>query len=79
MSDSDDDANIPSKAVCEKRCSEFVEVTGTDSALAMFYLQDRSWDLQVPPPPTHTYTYTQGFSLTGFNLKWLSLCYRLFL
>ena len=48
MSDSDDsDNNIPSKEECDARCKEFAEVTGTDSALAMFYLQDREWDVMV--------------------------------
>ena len=39
--------DIPSREVCEERCEEFAQITGTDSACAMFYLQDRSWDLQV--------------------------------
>ena len=43
----EDDANLPSREECETRCQTFAEVTGTDSALAMFYLQDRDWDLQV--------------------------------
>jgi len=49
MSDSsdDDDANLPSAAECDRRCKEFAEVTGTDSALAMFFLQDRQWSLEV--------------------------------
>ena len=42
-----DEANLPSREECESRCQMFAEVTGTDSALAMFYLQDRDWDLQV--------------------------------
>ncbi|KAK3764219.1 hypothetical protein RRG08_044145 [Elysia crispata] len=42
----EDDANLPSREECETRCQTFAEVTGTDSALAMFYLQDRDWDLQ---------------------------------
>ncbi|GFO05870.1 tyrosyl-DNA phosphodiesterase 2-like [Plakobranchus ocellatus] len=52
VSDSDegksdeDDANLPSRDECESRCQMFAEITGTDSALAMFYLQDREWDLQ---------------------------------
>lgn len=46
MSDSEnDDANIPPAAECEKRCQEFAAITGTDTALAMFYLQDREWSL----------------------------------
>ena len=45
--DSDSDANIPPREVCERRCQEFAAVTGTDSALAMFFLQDRDWQLEV--------------------------------
>jgi len=26
---------------------QFAEITGTDTALAQFFLQDRKWDLQV--------------------------------
>ena len=49
MSDSDsvDESKIPSRDECERRCQNFAEITGTDSALAMFYLQDREWDLDV--------------------------------
>ncbi|CAL1538597.1 unnamed protein product [Lymnaea stagnalis] len=42
----DDDANLPSREVCELRCQMFAEVTGTDTALAMFYLQDRGWIIE---------------------------------
>ncbi|GFR70133.1 TRAF and TNF receptor-associated protein [Elysia marginata] len=42
----EDEANLPSREECEERCQTFAEVTGTDSALAMFYLQDREWDVQ---------------------------------
>ena len=37
----------PSGAECLSRCKEFASITGTDSALAMFYLQNLNWDLQV--------------------------------
>jgi tyrosyl-DNA phosphodiesterase 2 len=48
MSDSDsDESTIPSRDECEKRCQKFAEITGTDSAMAMFFLQDRKWDLDV--------------------------------
>ena len=43
----DDEENLPSGNECLQRCKEFATVTGTDSALAMFYLQDSKWDLQV--------------------------------
>ena len=39
--------DIPDKDTCEKRCEKFVEITGTDSACAMFYLQDVHWNLEV--------------------------------
>ncbi|RNA02866.1 hypothetical protein BpHYR1_021018, partial [Brachionus plicatilis] len=41
-----DDENQPSGAECLARCKEFAEITGTDTALAMFYLQDTKWNLQ---------------------------------
>lgn len=49
MSDSESsiDENLPSASECEERCQRFAEVTGTDTALAMFYLQDREWNLDV--------------------------------
>ncbi len=48
MSDgSDSDCNIPNVEVCQERCQSFATITGTDTALAQFYLQDRDWDLQV--------------------------------
>ncbi|XP_076437917.1 tyrosyl-DNA phosphodiesterase 2-like [Babylonia areolata] len=48
MSSDDSDCEIqdlPSAAECEQRCQRFAEVTGTDTALAMFFLQDRQWNL----------------------------------
>lgn len=45
--DDEDTSNLPSGAECLKRSKEFAEVTGTDTALAMFYLQDTKWDLEV--------------------------------
>ncbi|WAR16190.1 TYDP2-like protein [Mya arenaria] len=36
---------VPPAEECEKRCQEFAAITSTDSALAMFYLQDRDWCL----------------------------------
>ena len=46
MSDTDD-SSLPSAAECDARSKQFAAVTGTDTALAMFYLQDRKWDLEV--------------------------------
>ena len=40
MSDSDQtDDDLPSGEECQKASEEFAAVTGTDTALAMFYLQ----------------------------------------
>ncbi|KAG8187623.1 hypothetical protein JTE90_027033 [Oedothorax gibbosus] len=44
-SDSSDSDDIPDVAECQRLCEQFAEITGTDSACAQFYLQDRSWDL----------------------------------
>ena len=46
MSDKEE-SNLPSAAECDARSKQFAAVTGTDTALAMFYLQDRKWDLEV--------------------------------
>jgi hypothetical protein len=35
----DDDDDIPSGDLCQKASEEFATITGTDTALAMFYLQ----------------------------------------
>ena len=42
-----DESELPSAEECDKRCKEFASITGTDTALAMFYLQDRAWNLPV--------------------------------
>jgi hypothetical protein len=34
-------------AECLRRCKEFAKITNTDNALAMFYLQDNGWNLNV--------------------------------
>ena len=48
MNNSDtDEHDIPSMEVCDARCNQFAEITSTDTALAMFYLQDTKWDLEV--------------------------------
>jgi hypothetical protein len=43
-SENDDDKQ-PNGAECFSRCKQFAEITGTDTALAMFYLQDTKWNL----------------------------------
>ena len=45
-SDSEDDENRPSGAECLNRCKQFAEFTSTDSALAMYFLQNNKWDLE---------------------------------
>ncbi|CAL4062743.1 unnamed protein product, partial [Meganyctiphanes norvegica] len=42
----EDDDDIPDVATCQVLVEEFASVTGTDEALAQFYLQDRKWDLE---------------------------------
>lgn len=46
-SDESENEDIPDGAECLKRCREFASVTETDNALAMFYLQENKWDLQL--------------------------------
>jgi hypothetical protein len=46
-SDSDSSDDNLDGAVCEQLCQEFAGITGTDSALAMYFLQNKKWDLQV--------------------------------
>ena len=43
----EDAGEVPSGPDCLARCKEFAQVTGTDRALAMFYLQEKKWNLQV--------------------------------
>lgn len=42
-----EEQDLPPAAECEERCQRFAEVTGTDTALAMFFLQDHQWNLDV--------------------------------
>lgn len=46
-SSSDTDDDIPEAKVCQQLVEEFASITQTDTACAQFYLQDRSWNLQV--------------------------------
>lgn len=45
-SEEEDDENLPSGSECLSRTKQFAAITGTDNALAMFYLQDSKWDLE---------------------------------
>lgn len=38
---------VPDAKQASDLVSKFAEITGTDTACAQFYLQDRDWDLQV--------------------------------
>lgn len=38
---------IPDAKTATELVNRFAEITGTDTACAQFYLQDRKWDLQV--------------------------------
>lgn len=42
-----DEEYIPDAKTATELVNIFAEVTGTDTACAQFYLQDRNWDLQV--------------------------------
>ena len=46
-SENDSVDDLPSAAECDRRCKEFAAITCTDTALAMFFLQDRQWSLEV--------------------------------
>lgn len=46
-SQADDEGFIPNAKEASDLVSQFAEITGTDTACAQFYLQDRDWDLQV--------------------------------
>jgi len=47
MSDSEaSEEDLPSGEECQKASEEFATITGTDTALAMFYLQDVKWKLE---------------------------------
>ena len=41
------DKFLPSASECNEQCHLFANITNTDTALAMMYLQDRQWNLQV--------------------------------
>nr|CDS25356.1 traf and tnf receptor associated protein [Hymenolepis microstoma] len=43
----DDEANLPKPEECLRRCEMFASITNTDNALAMMFLQNRDWDLQL--------------------------------
>lgn len=58
-SDSESDGDIPEVSVCKHLCEEFAEITGTDTACAQFYLQDRKWNLDV----SLCFFYNEGFML----------------
>lgn len=40
---------VPNAKQAAELVSQFATITGTDTACAQFYLQDRDWDLQVKP------------------------------
>ncbi|VDO13624.1 unnamed protein product [Rodentolepis nana] len=45
--DNDDEANLPNAEECLRRCETFASITNTNNALAMMFLQNRDWDLQL--------------------------------
>lgn len=48
MSDSEEpeDPDLPDAATAQSRCEQFAAITGTDTACAQFFLQDRKWELE---------------------------------
>lgn len=44
--DSIENEILPSREECQTLTEQFAEVTGTDTALAQFFLQDRQWNLE---------------------------------
>ncbi len=54
IEDSDGDSNdeesgLPSADECLQLCKTFADFTETDNALAMMFLQQHSWNLEVCP------------------------------
>ena len=43
----DEEHFAPEKEVAAALVAEFAQITGTDTALAQMFLQDRQWDLEV--------------------------------
>ena len=46
-SDSDDCIILPTTEECDKLVRKFAKATNSDTSLAMYYLQDRHWDMEV--------------------------------
>ncbi|CAD5123336.1 DgyrCDS11692 [Dimorphilus gyrociliatus] len=44
---SDSDENVPTQEEAEQLCKSFTEVTGTDSACALMFLQQNDWQLEA--------------------------------
>ncbi len=47
VDDEGDTRGLPSADQCMKLCESFVEFTETDKAMAMMFLQDNDWNLEV--------------------------------
>ena len=47
MSEAGEVEDVPPREECQRRVEHFASVTGTDEALAQFYLQDRDWNLEA--------------------------------
>lgn len=48
---------IPDGKIATELVNKFAEVTGTDTACAQFYLQDRNWNLQVRSTYSNIFSY----------------------
>ncbi len=61
VDDEGDTRGLPSADQCMKLCESFVEFTETDKAIAMMFLQDNDWTLEVAVsirliPPTKPFS-----------------------
>lgn len=52
---------VPNKAEAEQLVNRFAELTGTDTACAQYFLQDRDWDLERSVNAYYTAKSTGGF------------------
>ncbi len=60
VDDEGDICGLPSADQCMKLCESFVEFTETDKAMAMMFLQDNDWNLEVAVS-THTMSLNPNY------------------
>ncbi|PVD32224.1 hypothetical protein C0Q70_07656 [Pomacea canaliculata] len=66
-----EEQNLPTAAECEERCQRFAAVTGTDTALAMFFLQDREEGENIVPPTEKSDSEPHRIRLLSWNIDGL--------